>query len=58
MRRADDSLVIPRSGNVGSDEPDTTFTAPTSQPATLGMLAMGAPGLSIWRREQPMLDAY
>jgi hypothetical protein len=28
-----------------------TLTAPTSKPATLGMLAMGARGLSIWRRE-------
>jgi hypothetical protein len=28
-----------------------TLTAATSKPATLGMLAMGARGLSIWRRE-------
>jgi hypothetical protein len=28
-----------------------TLTAPASRPATLGMLAMGAPGLTIWRRE-------
>jgi hypothetical protein len=29
-----------------------TTTSPTSAPATLGMLALGAPGLSIWRREE------
>jgi hypothetical protein len=29
-------------------------TAPASKPATLGALAMGGPGLSIWRREDPM----
>jgi len=28
-----------------------TLTAPISQPASLGLLAMGAHGLSIWRRE-------
>ena len=27
------------------------LTAPASKPATLGLLAMGSPGLSIWRRE-------
>jgi len=33
-------------------EPNTSLTAPTPQPATLGMLALGAPALSIWRREE------
>jgi hypothetical protein len=28
-----------------------TLTAPISPPASLGLLGMGAPGLSIWRRE-------
>jgi hypothetical protein len=28
------------------------FTAPTRQPASIGVLAMGAPGLSIWRRKE------
>jgi len=27
------------------------LTAPTPQPATLGLLAMGSPGISIWRRD-------
>jgi hypothetical protein len=31
-----------------------THPSPTPKPATLGMLALGAPGLSIWRREDPM----
>jgi hypothetical protein len=28
------------------------FSATTAKPATLGLLAMGSPGLSIWRREE------
>jgi hypothetical protein len=34
-------------------EESRKLSAPES--ATLGMLAMGAPGLSIWRREQPII---
>jgi hypothetical protein len=30
---------------------DATLTMPTPEPAMLGALALGAPGLSIWRRE-------
>ena len=33
-------------------EPAASFSTPTTEPATLGELAMGAPGLSIWRREE------
>ena len=32
--------------------PDAALTAPVSKPRSLGLLAMGSPGLSIWRREQ------
>jgi hypothetical protein len=32
-------------------EPTASFAMPTPQPVTLGALAMGAPGLAIWRRE-------
>lgn len=32
--------------------PDTAVTAPVSNPDRLGLMAMGAPGLSIWRREE------
>jgi hypothetical protein len=33
-------------------EPTASFTMPTPEPATLGVLAMGSPGLSIWRRKE------
>jgi hypothetical protein len=33
-------------------EPTASFAMPTPQPVTLGALAMGAPGLSIWRRKE------
>jgi hypothetical protein len=32
--------------------PTASFTMPTPEPVTLGALAMGAPGLSIWRRKE------
>jgi len=41
----------------GSDEDSAEESSatpmPTPKPATLGALALGAPGLSIWRREEP-----
>jgi hypothetical protein len=33
-------------------EPATSLNTPTPEPATLGMLALGERGLSIWRREE------
>jgi hypothetical protein len=38
----------------GPDDPEPTasLNTPTPLPATLGALAMGAPGLSIWRRKE------
>jgi hypothetical protein len=33
-----------------------SLTSPTPKPATLGALAMGAPGLSIWRRKELALE--
>jgi hypothetical protein len=33
-------------------EPAASFTMPTPEPVTLGALAMGAPGLAIWRRKE------
>jgi hypothetical protein len=33
-------------------EPTASLNPPTPEPATLGALAMGAPGLPIWRREE------
>jgi hypothetical protein len=40
----------------GSDdaEPTAAFSSHSSEPATLGALALGAPGLSIWRRDEPV----
>jgi hypothetical protein len=32
--------------------PDATLTAPSPKPASLGLLAIGAPGLFIWRRRE------
>jgi hypothetical protein len=34
-------------------QPIAATQPPAPKPATLGMLALGAPGLSIWRREEP-----
>jgi len=31
---------------------NASLTAPAPEPATLGMLALGAPSLAIWRREE------
>ena len=38
----------------GAQPVPATHTSSTPEPATLGMLALGAPGLSIWRREEPV----
>jgi hypothetical protein len=35
--------------DISAEEPDAALTIPTSEPATLGLLAMGSTGLSIWR---------
>jgi hypothetical protein len=35
-------------------EPTASFDTHNPEPATLGVLAMGAPGLSIWKREEPV----
>jgi hypothetical protein len=39
------------------EEPNAALALPTPEPATLGALAMGAPGLSIWRRKESALQA-
>jgi hypothetical protein len=41
---------------IGADQPISLNSRPT-QTATLGLLAMGAPGLSIWRREESIAAA-
>jgi len=40
--------------DISIEEPGAALTAPTPGPATLGALALGARGLSIWRREEPV----
>jgi hypothetical protein len=37
--------------NTAIEEPRESFAAPSREPLTLGVLALGARGLSIWRRE-------
>jgi hypothetical protein len=41
--------------DASAEEPNATLTAPTPEPATLGVLAMGAPGLPIWKREESVV---
>jgi hypothetical protein len=38
--------------DISVEEPHAALTLPTSEPATLGLLAMGSPGLSVWRRKE------
>jgi hypothetical protein len=38
-------------------EPTASLNTPTPEPNTLGMLALGAPGLTIWRRKESAADA-
>ncbi|HXM21759.1 MAG TPA: hypothetical protein VN948_10895 [Terriglobales bacterium] len=38
-------------------EPTASFNTRTPEPATLGMLALGAPRLAIWRREESVIAA-
>ena len=45
------------SDEVGVEESNATLTPPVREPATLGLLAMGARGLSIWRREESVATA-
>jgi hypothetical protein len=39
-------------------EPATSLNTSTPEPATLGVLALGAPGLSIWRREESVAATF
>jgi hypothetical protein len=46
--------------DVGNDNPGASITNPVPdipQPASLGALALGAPGLSIWRRRESVAGA-
>jgi hypothetical protein len=46
----------PEEGSVDEANP-ATLNEPTLQPASLGLLAMGSPGLTVWRREESELAA-
>jgi hypothetical protein len=39
------------------EQSPSALRVPAQKPATLGLLAMGSPGLSIWRRKESALDA-
>jgi hypothetical protein len=39
-----------------TEGPDAMLTAPTSRPLSLGLLAMGAPGISVRRRKETQED--
>jgi hypothetical protein len=39
------------------EKPDAVLRAPTSKPATLALLALGSPALSIWRRKETLSTA-
>jgi hypothetical protein len=43
--------------DVSIEEPDAALTVPYPEPASLGALALGSPGLSIWKREKPTAAA-
>ena len=45
----------PDDASVG--ESNTVLTVPTPEPATLGVLALGSPRMSIWRREESAVAA-
>ena len=42
--------------NIVEQPNSAALSVPSPEPITLGALAMGAPGLSIWRRKEPSLD--
>jgi hypothetical protein len=42
--------------NTNIEQPDAALTTPSPAPATLAALALGTPGLSIWRRKESVGD--
>jgi hypothetical protein len=55
----DKPIVAGQTKGLDDDSPEelSANPMPTPKPATLGALAMGAPGLSIWRREKSISPA-
>jgi hypothetical protein len=49
----DKSIIAGATDGPDQNQPArSSFKSPTPEPATVGALALGAPGLSIWRREE------
>jgi hypothetical protein len=46
------------SDEVSLEAPDATMLGPTRESASLGLLAMGTPGLSIWRQDDPVVAVH
>jgi hypothetical protein len=47
------AIITGRTHGPDAEQPDpASLTRPAEKPASLGLLAIGAPGLSIWRREE------
>jgi hypothetical protein len=46
-----------KSPHDGIGAPNASVAAPAPEPITLGMLALGAPALNIWRREEAVVTA-
>jgi hypothetical protein len=44
--------------DISVEVPAAALTIPTPGPATLGLLALGSPGVSIWRREELAVAAW
>jgi len=50
-------IITGKTKGTDDGEPTAAFNTHTPKPATLGMLALGAPRLAIWRREEPVIAA-
>lgn len=46
------AIIAGATKGLDDTEPTASLSPRTPEPATLGLLALGAPGLSIWRREE------
>ena len=51
------AIIAGATNGASEAEPTASLNTPAPEAATLGMLAVGAPGLSIWRREEAVIAA-
>jgi hypothetical protein len=49
---ANKAIIAGATKGLDDSEPSASLKSPTPEPATLGALAIGAPGLDIWRRKE------